>query len=189
MPRETPRRVSPFIRSDPAPGHRREGNVKRLLLLRHAKAVPHGTMNDFDRVLAEQGRRDMEFVGRHLQAVRPKPDLALVSPAARTRETWALCRLSDVPVRFEETIYEGHLDALLRLVRALPDEVSAPILVGHNPSLEDFAASLAPEDGPRALPTAALVLASWDAASWRDLRPGEGRIEEVVTPAALGAPR
>ena len=161
--------------------------MKRLCLLRHAKAVPHGTMNDFDRVLAERGRSDMALLALRLAALDPAPDLALVSPAARTRETWALAGLPRVPVRIEEAIYEASERALLRLVQALPEKVQFAVLVGHNPGLEDFAASLrAPEHPLRSLPTAGLVLAEWDVPHWRDVRAGDGRLVSVLTPAALG---
>lgn len=190
MPRETGRRLG---RSSGLAGASRRGGaggvdvLKGLYLLRHAKAVPHGTMNDFDRVLADRGRSDMALLARHLAALDPAPDLALVSPAARTRETWALAGLPRVPVRIEEAIYEASARTLLRLVQALPDKVGLPILVGHNPGLEDFAASLpAPESPLRSLPTAGLVLAEWPVPHWRDVRPGEGRLVRVLTPAALG---
>lgn len=159
--------------------------MKRLLLLRHAKAVPHGTMNDFDRVLADRGRRDMGALAGYL-SVDP-PDLALVSPAARTRETWALCNLPHVPVRYEEAIYEASLPALVRIVQSIPGKVRRAILVGHNPSLEDFAASLAaPESHLSHLPTAGLVLADWDTESWGTIAPDAGRLAGFISPATLG---
>lgn len=160
--------------------------MKRLLLLRHAKAVPHGTANDFDRTLAKRGRQDMEAIARHLATLDPAPDLALVSPAARTRETWALCGLPDVKVRFEETIYEASVGALWRLVQALPDDARLPILVGHNPGFEDVAAMLEAESPMRGLPTAGLVLAEWDAAHWREAELADGRLVDVVTPSSPG---
>lgn len=160
--------------------------MKRLLLLRHAKAVPHGTMNDFERVLADKGRSDMVLVSGHLVRFEAAPDLALVSPSARTRETWSLCGLPRVPVRFEETIYEASLGALVKLIQALPETVRLPILVGHNPSFEEFAAALKANSPLRKLPTAALVLAEWPATKWRDVKPAEGRLVALVTPASLG---
>jgi phosphohistidine phosphatase len=158
--------------------------LKRLLILRHAKAVPHGAANDFDRVLAEDGHREMEAMARHLATLDDQPDLALVSPSARTRETWARCRLPDVPARFEDAIYESTARALLRLVLALPDEVERPILVGHNPEISEFAETV--PGGPRSpLPTAALALVTWDGQAWARFRPEDARCVSVVTPASL----
>ena len=187
MPRETGVRASSFSRVGAALGApEQDGVVKRLLLLRHAKAVPHGTANDFDRTLAKRGREDMEAIARHIGTLDPAPDLALVSPAARARETWSLCGLPDVKVRFEEAIYEASVGALWRLVQALPDDAKMPILVGHNPSFEDVAAMLEAETPLRGLPTAGLVLAEWDATRWREAELAAGRLVDLVTPSSLG---
>ena len=65
--------------------------MRRLLLLRHAKAErsqPGG--RDHDRVLAERGRADAKKLGVYLARHAFVPDRAVVSTAARTRETWAL---------------------------------------------------------------------------------------------------
>lgn len=164
----------------------RDRVVKRLLLLRHAKAVPHGTVNDFDRTLAERGREDMALLAAHLGELDPAPDLALVSPAARTLETWDLCGLPGVPVRHEEAIYEASLPTLQRVVLALPDTARLAILVGHNPAFEDFAASLKGARDFRGLPTAGLILAEWEVEQWREASLGLGRLVEIVTPASLG---
>lgn len=177
--------ASPFFQVD----RERDPIVKRLLLLRHAKAVPHGTMNDFDRTLADRGRKDMSLLAAHLAEFDPAPDLALVSPAARTRETWDLCGLPGVPVRHEEAIYESSLPRLQRVVLALPDTARLPILVGHNPAFEDFAASLKAAGKFRGLPTAGLVLAEWEVEHWREASPDRGRLVKTVTPVSLGASR
>ena len=63
--------------------------MRRLLLLRHAKAErsqPGG--RDHDRVLTQRGRADAKTLGAYLARHRLVPDRALVSTAARTRETW-----------------------------------------------------------------------------------------------------
>ena len=89
--------------------------ARTLWLLRHAKTVadppPGGA--DFDRVLAPRGRRDAAALGRlfagageglgpGLQGV-PRPQLALVSPAARTvrrpSSSWPTSCPSPAPLR------------------------------------------------------------------------------------------
>ena len=154
--------------------------MKRLLLLRHAKAVPHGTLNDFDRPLADRGRSDMARMARHV--AEETPDLALVSPAARTRETWERAELPEVETRFEERIYEASLATLLRLVRALPEEASRPILVGHNPGFEEFAGSLAAKVAFPGMPTGALVVAEFPVERWREVSLDDGALVRLVTP-------
>ena len=61
--------------------------MRRLMMLRHATAVPHGSMPDFERVLTDQGRQDAAVMASYCKDEMLWPDLALVSPAARTRAT------------------------------------------------------------------------------------------------------
>ena len=64
--------------------------MRRLILFRHAKteARPPGR-EDIDRVLLARGRSDAALIGQVLAKAGLSPDLVLVSPAARARETWA----------------------------------------------------------------------------------------------------
>lgn len=160
--------------------------MKRVLLLRHAKAVEKSPA-DFDRVLAARGRADMVAVSRYLAAERLAPELALVSPAARTRETWSLAGLPEIPVRFDDRIYEAEMSDLLDILTSTDDEVGTVLLVGHNPGIEELAAAMASEPAPPAFPTASLAVIDIPAATWRGLTVGTGRVERFVTPAMLGA--
>lgn len=63
----------------------------RLAILRHAEAVPQGEIADRERPLTEAGRDMSERVGRYFRDEGLAPDLALVSPSLRTRETFESC--------------------------------------------------------------------------------------------------
>ena len=161
--------------------------MHRLILMRHAQAesaAPSGL--DRDRRLAARGRDEALLIGRTLAAKGLRPDLSLVSTATRTRETWELAGLPDVPVTYERAIYDAPWETLVGLARAIPDTVSCAVMVGHNPGFEDFALAL---DGARAhlrtLPTGGVVVAKWRIDHWRDLDPAQGRLKRAVTPADL----
>jgi phosphohistidine phosphatase len=86
-------------------------------------------------------------------------DLAVVSPAERTRETWRLVAAElavPPPVREDDRVYAGSARSLLGVLRELPDEVGTVVLVGHNPGVEDLVASLTGRDV--SMPTSALAL-------------------------------
>ncbi len=76
-------------------------------------------------------------MGRALSGRGMLPDLALVSPAARTRQTWDLLHdaFGDVEVREDEPLYNGAADALRRLVEAAEDQAGTLMLVAHNPGI------------------------------------------------------
>jgi phosphohistidine phosphatase len=174
--------------------------MKRLILLRHAKAVSKQGARDFDRALADQGRAEMASVARFLGATEPPPDLALVSSARRTRETWDLARagLEDVATAYEERIYEASPEGLLAVLREAdgvtadgPDETV--VLVGHNPGISDLAQMLVgPADGGRAqlasgMPTAGIVIIDFDIEAWATMNEGTGRLAQVQNPSPAKA--
>jgi phosphohistidine phosphatase len=124
--------------------------VKTLYLLRHAKSSRDDPdLDDFERPLAKRGRKDAALIGRLMAERRRVPDLALVSPALRARDTWervSSAFAASVETRFEPSIYMATADgilALLRAAEAAPDAPQSVIVVGHNPGLEQCAAQLA----------------------------------------------
>ena len=63
----------------------------RLMLLRHAKTEKaEGGMSDHARRLNARGKTDAPVIGAYMARHGLIPDLALVSPAKRAQETWAL---------------------------------------------------------------------------------------------------
>jgi phosphohistidine phosphatase len=125
-------------------------NIERtLILLRHAKSDWTGSLPDVDRPLADRGRRQATLAGRWLASRGAQIDRAIVSPARRARETWELvaAELADPPwARFDDRVYAASAGRLLDVVRELPDDARAVILVGHNPGMEALASRLAAEE-------------------------------------------
>src|SRR5471032_2500933 len=120
--------------------------MRRLLLLRHAKAErsqPGG--RDHDRVLAERGRADAKKLGLYLARHDFVPDRAVVSTAARTRETWALLATAFAkvpPASFEDRIYDATPEAILLMIKDTGPETGTLLVIGHNPSVQELAALL-----------------------------------------------
>ena len=61
--------------------------MKRLVLVRHAKAVQWGYEDDFNRDLTERGVSDAGKVSAFLKEKGIRPDLIITSPAARALQT------------------------------------------------------------------------------------------------------
>ena len=140
-----------------------------VILLRHGKSDWSGGEPDHLRPLAGRGRRQVPEAGRWLAGNVGAIDLALVSPATRTRETWQLAAGElgvAVPVRVDDRMYPGSAPALLRVLHELPDESGTVVLVGHNPGVEDLVERLTGRWVP--MPTSALAVVdlagSWDTA-------------------------
>ena len=112
--------------------------MQRLILMRHAEAErASGSGQDRDRALSARGKADAARMGRGLAARGLRPDLALVSPALRTRQTWDLVHdaMGDVQVRFDEPLYNGGPETLRRYVEAAEDEAGCLMVVAHNPGV------------------------------------------------------
>jgi phosphohistidine phosphatase len=145
-----------------------ETPLKTLIVLRHGKSDWSGNEPDRERPLAKRGRRQVPEAGAWLAANLPDIDLAVVSPAERTRSTWALAaaELHRPPdVRLDDRVYAASVGELHHVVRELPAEADTVVLVGHNPGVEDLVQELTGKWVP--MPTSALAVVQWDD-SWTD---------------------
>ena len=171
--------------------------MKRLTVLRHAKSSRDepGTA-DFDRPLNPHGWKSARRMGRELRDRGIRFDLCVASPAARVRET--LDGLAEgygqfgFAIAFEGRIYMAEAATLLGLVRALPEHVESPLLVGHNPGLERLIAMLTRDDdkGLREriagkFPTAALASIDLPARNWAEVERSSGTVAELILPKEL----
>jgi phosphohistidine phosphatase len=170
--------------------------MNRLLLLRHAKSSwDDPGLADDARPLAGRGRKAAPRVGRELCARGWTPQRVLISPAARTRQTWDLmaAELTRAPVvTFAEALYMGTAERLLGEVQQSPEQVDTLLLIGHNPGLEELAKRISsPDSDPLALArlskkfsTAALACFVFDE-PWADLRFNRARLTELLRPKDL----
>ncbi|MFZ1092101.1 MAG: histidine phosphatase family protein [Xanthobacteraceae bacterium] len=170
----------------------------RLILLRHAKSEKaEPGMSDRDRRLNGRGQGDANTMGAYMARHQLTPDLALISTAQRTRETWehVVAQISTrSPPIFDRRLYNAGGDAILRVIEQTDEAVHALLVIGHNPGLHDLARKLiasgdveSRERLNEGLPTAGLAVIDFAAESWRKLHPHGGRLERFVTPRSLAS--
>jgi phosphohistidine phosphatase len=169
------------------------------MLLRHAKSDWPTGVADEKRPLAARGRAEAPLIGAFMARERLRPDLALISPAQRTRETWPLVAAAFAkppPQRIEPRLYMAGADGLLDFVRAADADAATLLLLGHNPGLEELAHLLigggereAKKRLAAKFPTAALAVIEFAADDWTELQPHEGTLSHFVTPRSLGVRR
>jgi len=121
-----------------------------------------------------------------------RPQLVICSTAARAQQTMRLVlpSLGEPDVWLEVTLYAADAETLLARIRALPDEVDAAMLIGHNPGLMDALLLLAAPGKLRDraavnVPTGALAELEADVARWGDITPGRARLTKFVVPREL----
>lgn len=172
--------------------------MKRLLLLRHAKAEGQAA-EDRKRALIDRGRKDSTRLGRFLREEGYIPDLILSSDSKRTRETLDLLLpefATKVPVQYQPELYLAEPEIILSSIRRAPDKSGVLMVVGHNPGLEQCALALVSVPLERKLrkryvtmdekfPTCAVAVINFEIARWADVTPGRGDLEAFVRPKDL----
>jgi phosphohistidine phosphatase len=169
--------------------------LNNLYLLRHAKSSwDDPGLADHDRPLAPRGRKAARQMAVHLRTAKVRPQLVLCSSATRARQTYeALSGALAGPVvlSVEDALYGASDAELLARLHEVPDTVSAVLLVGHNPGLQDLALALSGDGDPMVLtrlgdkfPTCALVSLEVPTA-WDALGPGRAVLRAMVLPREL----
>jgi phosphohistidine phosphatase len=174
----------------------------RLMLLRHAKSEKaEPGMSDHARPLNARGKNDASLIGAYMARHALVPDLVLVSPAERTRQTWervatALPKPPKPPkpprVVYEDRLYNAGAEAIVALVKTAAPAARTLLVVGHNPGMHEAARRLiasgdveARERLNEGLPTSGLAVIDFAARDWRKLHAHGGRLERFVSPRSL----
>ena len=153
--------------------------MKRIVLVRHAKAVPYGYDDDFSRDLADRGVNDAELVAKELKRQGIKPDVMISSPANRAIQT---ARIFAENVGFDkkkilevENIYNGMTTSeFLDLIRELPDQAEIVFFFGHNPVFFYYAGNLL-EDFRDDMPTCSTVGIDFFVDLWEKVEARSGK--------------
>lgn len=109
--------------------------TKELILFRHGIAETHGTRPDFDRALTDEGIRKMNAMAEYLADYVKDKDICIVSsPLVRARQTADILAMAcGADVTIENWVADGVTSELFEF----PEDV-LPIVVGHNPTLEEW---------------------------------------------------
>ncbi|MGP3683549.1 SixA phosphatase family protein [Streptomyces sp. IBSNAI002] len=175
------------------PAARAGGDGRRLLLVRHAKAVPKGQTDDFDRPLSDRGRTNAPGAGRWLAGSGYGADLALCSPSRRTRQTWELmlpALTSPPPTVYDDRLYDATPSVLVEVLAARGGNLGNVLLVGHNSGIHELASALC-GSGPADLlarlregfPTSGVAVVDL-ADGWDAVTPGHGRLAALWSPSS-----
>lgn len=147
--------------------------MKRVIIVRHAKAVHYGYNDDFTRDLAERGVSDANLVGKELKKREIMPDSLVSSPANRALQTAQIFAENldfdkDKIIEVEE-IYDGlTISEFIDLIRELPENTNTVFFFGHNPGFHYFANNLT-ESFSGDMPTCSTVAIDFKVESWSEV--------------------
>jgi phosphohistidine phosphatase len=171
--------------------------MRRLFLIRHAKAELAVGRIDYARKLTGRGRDDATRIARALEARRFLPDVLIHSGAARARETAEILSATwrdRVALEDDAALYDASLATLLDRTRAIADAHKSVGLVAHNPALGELATALAGSGARTDLyrlaekyPTGAVAVLDFAVSGWAEIERRSGTLALYLTPAELEA--
>ncbi len=117
----------------------------RLLIIRHAIAIPRGTpgIPDEERPLTPRGQRRFRKAARGLARVAARPDVLLTSPLRRALGTAEIAAQAwgGIKPTIEPVLAEGSPATVLAAFSTQPAD-STVAVVGHEPTLSALLATL-----------------------------------------------
>jgi len=117
----------------------------RLLIVRHAIALPHGTPGyaDNDRPLTPDGELKFREAARGLARILDAPDALLTSPFLRARQTAAIAAEAwgGPEPKEASALASGSFDAQAELLDDYPEDATVAVF-GHEPWVSELLARL-----------------------------------------------
>jgi phosphohistidine phosphatase len=150
--------------------------MKKLLLIRHAKATHETGFIDFERPLVDKGLHDAATMAARVEETGDIPEILISSPALRTLATANIFseHLSLPQVQTNIAIYEADEKTLVSVINDLPAQHDFIGLVGHNPAIAQLLYYLAGQ--MLDVPTCALMLITFDVDNWEEVSFGTGHL-------------
>ncbi len=155
--------------------------MKRLLLIRHAKAEPiNQEITDFERQLSDIGIADARKMAEYLLENNIQPNCIISSSANRTLQT---ARIFANALKYplhkiieNSDLYNGYTTSyFLELLAQCGGDNQTIAVVAHNPEIGNLAVNLA-ENFRRGFPPCTVLLLEFEAEQWKDIEVRTGRV-------------
>ena len=155
--------------------------MKRVVIVRHAKSVPYGYEDDFNRNLTERGEKDAAKISSELQQRGIKVDIMVSSPAKRAMKTAHIFAehlgFDNNKISYVKDMYDGMTTSqFLKLIHELHESAETVFFFGHNPDFQYFVDNLLKDLGSD-MPTCSTVGIDFDVARWEDVEARKGEKE------------
>ncbi len=163
--------------------------MKRVVLVRHAKAVPYGYEDDFNRDLRDSGIIDAQKVSAELKNKGISADKMISSPALRALKTAHIFAetfgFEQRNIRKNHEIYDGLTTGeFIEIIKTLPEDAKTVLFFGHNPDFEYFAQNLLTRYSQE-MPTCATLVIDFDIEKWEKVSPRTGILAFRIVPKKL----
>lgn len=158
--------------------------MKTLSLVRHASSnLDYGILEDFERILSNQGKIESKLAGLKILEMNNIPDHIISSGAERAIST--ACILSNelnydkYKIEINNSIYNSSFYNILSIVKNTSNDYQKIMIVGHNPSLHISSQMLSTENIDNFVP-ASVCCIDFDVDDWNLIL--KGKIKYFFTP-------
>ena len=163
--------------------------MKTLYIARHAKSSwDHPELIDEQRPLLEKGIKKTGIITDYLIDNNISVDLIISSHAVRALETAKIIAKAihypEDEIIINEHIYFSDIDDLTEQLSNLSDQLKSVMIVGHNPTLTDFANYLL-EKKIDWLPTSGIVSINFKTQHWLNLLDARKTTNFIIYPGLL----
>jgi phosphohistidine phosphatase len=150
--------------------------MKKLLLIRHARATHESSFADFERPLTSKGLKQAETMASRLQTNSILPQSLVASPALRTLSTANVFSqtLGLQQAVTNKRIYDATLSTLLQVIHKLPNEEEFIAIVGHNPGISEALYYLS--GNIKDVPPGSVALVEFDLNTWTEIHENSGKL-------------
>jgi len=163
--------------------------MKRLIIVRHAKAEQGGYDHDFQRQLSEKGMDDARNIANDLKEWKIFPDYIIASPATRALTTARIfAEELDFPkqdiIEKKGLYFDYTTQEFVDLIHDVPDQYESLFVFGHNPFIYFVVESMS-QNFNGDMPTCSTVVLEFNVPSWKKVEPRKGHFFLHLYPKLL----
>jgi len=156
----------------------KKNSMKRLIIVRHAKAEQGGFDHDFKRELSDKGKNDAHKIASDLKEWKIIPDYILSSPATRALKT---ARIFAEELNFPKQMiiekkglyFDFTTSEFVDMLHEIPDEFKNVFVFGHNPFMYFMAENMC-NGFTGDMPTCSTVVIDFSVNSWKETEARKG---------------
>ena len=165
--------------------------MKSLYFVRHAKSSWRDPLlSDEMRPLNSRGKRDAPYMASMMADNESSPDLLISSTAVRAKRTanhfLKAFGLDKSKLVKDQRLYLASPQAMLDVIRELPNDYSTIYLFGHNPGMTEIANHFSDEYVDN-VPTCGIVKITCNINEWYELNKQNSRRTQFYYPKQFGS--
>lgn len=158
-------------------------NMKRLIILRHAKSSwDYPELSDYERPLNSRGNKDAEMMSLKLSKRLDHIDSAILSSSKRTELTYEYFKnkINFKSEFFTDELYHASSKKIISIIKDTNSDINSLMVLGHNPGLTETVNFLT-NHFLYNLPTTGIIIIKFNINSWNKISE-KGDLEWIKFP-------